>query len=144
MSGARSQAVWVAAAAAGLEVVTGAGLVVAPSLLARLLFGSEMNASEGLVGRISGLVMLCHAVGCWPRGFQGEDRQALAALILWVSQSSTGALRIKMHNKLAALVALGKHLGMFVQRAQNPNVHYFVSGEPMSPEEWEKEFVPKN
>ncbi len=46
MSGARSQAVWVAAAAAGLEVVTGAGLVVAPSLLARLLFGSEMNASS--------------------------------------------------------------------------------------------------
>jgi hypothetical protein len=67
MSGARSQAVWVAAAAAGLEVVTGAGLVVAPSLLARLLFGSEMNASGGLVGRIS--VMLCLAVGCWPRGF---------------------------------------------------------------------------
>jgi hypothetical protein len=31
MSGARSQAVWVAAAAAGLEVVRGAGLVVAPS-----------------------------------------------------------------------------------------------------------------
>src|SRR5260221_517420 len=58
----------------------------------------------GLVGRISGLVMLCLAVGCWPRGFQGEDRQALAALILWVSQSSTDALRIKMHNKLAALV----------------------------------------
>ena len=27
MSGARSQAMWVAAAAAGLEVVTGAGLV---------------------------------------------------------------------------------------------------------------------
>jgi hypothetical protein len=37
---------WVAAAAAGgLEVVTGAGLVIAPSLFARLLFGSEMNAS---------------------------------------------------------------------------------------------------
>jgi hypothetical protein len=34
------------AAAAGLEVVTGAGLIVAPSLLARLLFGSEMNASN--------------------------------------------------------------------------------------------------
>jgi hypothetical protein len=60
------------------------------------------------------------------------------------SQSSTGALRIKMHNKLAALVALGKHLGMFVQRAQNPTVHYFVSDEPMSPEEWEKEFVTKD
>jgi len=60
MSGARSRAMWVAAAA-GLEVVTGAGLVVAPSLLARLLFGSEMNASGNLVGRIAGLVMLCLA-----------------------------------------------------------------------------------
>jgi len=68
---------------------------------------------------ISGLVMLCLAVGCWPRGFQGEDRQALAALILCVSQSSTGALRIKMLNKLAALVALGKRLGMFDERPQN-------------------------
>ena len=80
MSRARSRAMWVAAAA-GLEVVTGAGLVVAPSLLARLLFGSEMNASGNLVGRISGLVMLCLALGCWPRAFEGEDRQVLAPLI---------------------------------------------------------------
>ena len=118
----------------------GAGGVVAPSLLARLLFGSEMNASGGLVGRISGLVMLCLAVGCWPRGFQGEDRQALAALILWVSQSSTGALRIKMHNKLAALVVLGKYLGMFDERPQNTNVIYAISDEPMSAE-WKKQYV---
>ena len=81
MSGARSQAMWVAAAAAGLEVATGAGLVVAPSLLARLLFGSEMNVSGDLVGRISGLVMLCLALGCWPRALEGEDRQALLPLI---------------------------------------------------------------
>jgi hypothetical protein len=80
MTGARSRGIWVAAAA-GLEVVTGAGVVVAPSLLARLLFGSEMNASGDLVGRISGLVMLCLALGCWPRAFEGEDRQALAPLI---------------------------------------------------------------
>ena len=72
--------------------------------------------NEQTAARISGLVMLCLAVGCWPRGFQGEDRQALAALILWVSQSSAGALRIKMHNKLAALVVLGKYLGMFDER----------------------------
>jgi hypothetical protein len=72
---------WVAAAAAGLEVATGAGLVVAPSLLARLLFGSEMNVSGNLVGRISGLVMLCLALGCWPRALESEDRQALLPLI---------------------------------------------------------------
>lgn len=80
MSGARSRAMWVAAAA-GLEVATGAGLVVAPSLLARMLFGSEMNASGDLVGRISGLVMLCLALGCWPRAFDGQDRQTLAPLL---------------------------------------------------------------
>ena len=61
--------------------MTGAGLVVAPSLLASLLFGSEMNATGDLVGRISGLVMICLALGCWPRTFEGENRQALAPLL---------------------------------------------------------------
>jgi hypothetical protein len=56
-------------------------LVVAPSLLAKLLFGSEMNAPGDLVGRISGLVMLCLALGCWPRAFDGQGRQALAPLL---------------------------------------------------------------
>jgi hypothetical protein len=46
-----------------------------------------------------------------------------------------------MHDKLAALVALGKHLGMFVQRTQNANVHYVISDEPMTTEEWEKRFA---
>jgi hypothetical protein len=50
-------------------------------LLARLLVGSEMNASGDLAGRISGLVMVCLALGCWPRAFEGEDRQALAPLV---------------------------------------------------------------
>lgn len=63
--------------------MTGTGLIVAPSLLAKLLFGSELNASGDLVGRISGLVMLCLALGCWPRAFEGEDRLApLIALSL--------------------------------------------------------------
>jgi phage terminase small subunit len=42
-----------------------------------------------------------------------------AAAISAMSQSSAGALRIKMHNKLAALVVLGKYLGMFDERPQN-------------------------
>ena len=81
MSGGRSQAMWIAAAA-GLEIVTGAGLVVAPSLLAILLFGSEMNAVGNLVGRIAGVVMPCLAFGCWPRSFEGTDRQTLTPLIV--------------------------------------------------------------
>ena len=68
---------WVRAAS-GLEVLTGAGLIVAPSLLARLLFGSDLNAAGEATGRIAGLVMLCLAAGCWPRGSEAGSPQALA------------------------------------------------------------------
>jgi len=71
----------VAKAAAGLEVLTGAGLIVAPSFMARLLFGSEMGASGNAVGRISGLVMLCLAAGCWPRNSEHQRPHALAPLL---------------------------------------------------------------
>ena len=67
--------------------------------------------------------------------------ESTAAAIAAVSQSPTGALSIKMHNKLAALVVLGKYLGMFDQRPQNSNVIYAISDEPMSAEEWKRQFV---
>jgi hypothetical protein len=63
-----------------------------------------------------------------------------AAAIAVVSQGSTGALRIKMHDNLAALVALGKHLGMF-DHTQKTNVVYAISDKPMSAEEWKKRYV---
>jgi phage terminase small subunit len=72
-----------------------------------------------------------------PRDKLDEDT---AAAIAAVSQSSTGAPRIKMHNKLAALVVLGKYLGMFDQRPQN-NVIYGISDKPMTAEEWKKQYV---
>ncbi len=68
-------------AAAGLEILTGAGLFAAPSLLARLLFGSEMGGSGDAVGRIAGLVMLCLAVGCWPGASERGSPRALAPLL---------------------------------------------------------------
>jgi len=61
--------------------------------------------------------------------------------VWWASRSSTGTVRIRMHNKLAALVALGKYLGMFDERPQNTNVIYAISDEPMSAEEWKKQYV---
>ena len=78
--GAPLATLWVRAAS-GFEVLTGAGLVVAPSLLARLLFGSELNPAGELTGHISGLVMLCLAAGCWPRGSEAGSPQALAPLL---------------------------------------------------------------
>ena len=77
---ALSATLWMRAAS-GLEVLTGAGLIVAPSRLARLLFGSDLNAAGEATGRIAGLVMLCLAAGCWPRGIEAGSSQALAALL---------------------------------------------------------------
>ena len=68
-------------AAAGLEILTGASLFAAPSLVARLLFGSEMGGSGDLVARIAGLVMLCLAAGCWPRASERDTPRALAPLL---------------------------------------------------------------
>ena len=69
------------AAAAGLEILTGATLFAAPSFLARLLFGSEMGRSGDSVARISGLVMLCLAAGCWPSASERGSPRALAPLL---------------------------------------------------------------
>jgi len=67
--------------AAGLEVLTGLTLVVAPSVLAGFLFGSDLNAAGEATGRISGFVMLCLAVGCWPRAGESDRNQALVPLV---------------------------------------------------------------
>jgi hypothetical protein len=64
-----------------------------------------------------------------------------AAAISAVSQGPAGALRVRMHNKLAALVVLGEYLGMFDECPQNSNVIYAISDEPMSAEEWKRQFV---
>ena len=55
--------------------------------------------------------------------------------IAQISQGPKGSLRIKMHDKHAALVSIGKHLGMFTDIVQMKAV-YGVSDKPMSAEEW--------
>ena len=74
---ASSATLWMRAAS-GLEVLTGVGLIVAPSLLARLLFGSDLNRAAA-TGHISELVMVCLAAGCWPRAAGAENFRARAA-----------------------------------------------------------------
>jgi phage terminase small subunit len=64
-----------------------------------------------------------------------------AAAIAAVSQGPAGAVRVKMHNKLAALVALGRYLGMFDERPQNTNAVYAISDEPMTKDEWVRRYI---
>jgi hypothetical protein len=70
-----------------------------------------------------------------------SPKQCLQVHKRWRGHAATGTLSIKMHDKLAALVALGKHLGMFVQRTQNSNVHYVISDKPLTEDEWVKRYV---
>jgi phage terminase small subunit len=62
------------------------------------------------------------------------DKATLDA-IAEVSQQANGALRVKMHDKHAALVSLGRHLGLFRDHVKVAAV-YGISEEPMSAEEW--------
>ena len=77
---ATSTALWTRGAV-GLEVLTRLTLIVAPSLLGYLLFGSDLNAAGEATGRISGLVMLCLAAGCWPRAGESGRHPALVPLL---------------------------------------------------------------
>lgn len=42
-----------------------------------------------------------------------------AAAISEIGQSATGALKVKLHDKRAALVDIGRHLGMFTDKVQH-------------------------
>src|SRR5207302_6150195 len=66
-----------------------------------------------------------------------EARLAVAE----VSQTANG-LRVKMHDKHGPLVSIGKHLGMFVDQVQI-RARYAISDQPMSAEEWKKQYVRK-
>ena len=57
-----------------------------------------------------------------------------AAAVAEVSQTVNGALRVKLHDKHAALVSIGRYLGMFDDRVKVDAV-YGISEEPMSAEE---------
>ena len=63
-----------------------------------------------------------------------------AAAVAEVSQTVNGTLRVKLHDKHAALVSIGKHLGMFVDRVQIQERKQ-ISAEPMSAEDWKRQYV---
>ena len=67
-----------------------------------------------------------------------SDEAAAAVAEVW--QTVNGALRVKLHDKHASLVSLGKHLGLFTEHVKIDAV-YGISEEPMSAEEWNKQFA---
>ena len=70
-----------------LESATGLALLLAPALLASLLFGVGLDSPIGLVvARIAGAALLALGVACWLARDEGRSRSALgliAALMLY-------------------------------------------------------------
>ena len=48
------------------EAATGLALMVAPSLVGRLLLGAELAGVSAVVARVAGIALLALGVGCWP------------------------------------------------------------------------------
>src|SRR5262249_11484246 len=62
-----------------------------------------------------------------------------AAAVAEVSRTANEALRVKLHDKHAALVSIGRYLGMFDAKVKVDAV-YGISEEPMTAEEWKAQF----
>ncbi len=49
------------------EAATGVALIVVPSLVGRLLLGTELTGVAIPVARVTGIALIALGVGCWPR-----------------------------------------------------------------------------
>jgi hypothetical protein len=52
--------------AALAEATTGLALMAAPTLVAQLLFGAELNGVASVIGRVTGIALLALGIACWP------------------------------------------------------------------------------
>lgn len=52
--------------AALAETATGFALVIAPSLVARLLLGAELSGGATPVARLAGMALIGLGIACWP------------------------------------------------------------------------------
>ncbi len=52
--------------AAVAEVLTGAALLIVPSLVGRLLLGEELTGIAIPVARVAGIALIALGIACWP------------------------------------------------------------------------------
>jgi hypothetical protein len=52
--------------AAVAEAATGVALLIAPSLVGRLLFGAELTGVAVTIARVAGIALIGLGVACWP------------------------------------------------------------------------------
>lgn len=71
----------VLAISCGVEAGTGLGLLVAPSVVAKLLLGSDIEGAAIIVANIAGIALISLAMACWPRVETKGDWSYLAMLV---------------------------------------------------------------
>lgn len=52
--------------AAVSEAATGVALLIAPSLVGQLLFGTELTGMATTIARVTGIALIALGVACWP------------------------------------------------------------------------------
>jgi hypothetical protein len=101
--------------AAVSEIATGAVLLLAPSLVGRLLFGMELVGVASTVARVAGIALIGLGVACWPGTplLGMVTYSVMAALYLSFVGFSSGASgpllwpAVIAHCVLAALLSRG-------------------------------------
>jgi hypothetical protein len=56
----------IAAVSALIEVATGLGLFFSPEVVAQLLLGGQLENVGVVLGRVTGIALLCLGIACWP------------------------------------------------------------------------------
>jgi hypothetical protein len=103
--------------AAVSEAATGLALVVAPSLVARLLLGEELSGMAIAVARVAGIALIALGVACWPgTALAGMLTYSVAITVylayLGFTGGSTGILlwpAVVLHVILTVLLARAAH-----------------------------------
>jgi hypothetical protein len=103
--------------AAVSEAATGLALVVAPSLVARLLLGEELSGMAIAVARVAGIALIALGVACWPgTTLAGMLTYSVAITVylayLGFTGGSTGILlwpAVVLHVILIVLLARAAH-----------------------------------
>lgn len=60
-----------------LEGVTGCALLIAPSVVVRLLLGGELSGPGIAVSRVAGVALLALGIACWPGRDPAPARRAM-------------------------------------------------------------------
>jgi hypothetical protein len=88
-----------------IETATGLGLIAAPSVVVRLLLGSERDTcAAGILGRVAGAALLALGVACWLGRDDTQSRAArgLVVAMLMYNIAATAVLAF-------ASIGLGLH-----------------------------------